>query len=402
MTFGRKKMKYNFDEVVCRKNNNAAKYDELGVKFGREDLIPMWIADMDFKTAEPIMEAMRARLEQGIFGYVSRPDSYYESVCEWFEKKHGWAVESDCMSHSHGVIPGMVMMMKEFTEPGDKIMIQSPVYNEFFEIVNDHGRELVVSHLKLSEGKYIMDYEDFEEKAKTGVKWFLLCNPHNPVGRVWTVEELRKIGEICLKYGIQVIADEIHCELVYGDNRYTPFASISEEFFKNSITCIAPSKTFNLAGLQSSIIVFGNKEQKKRYDYLLQINDIKRNNCFSLVAVEAAYRHGGEWLEQLLAYLKGNIDYVHDYCRENIPQIKPNVPEATYLIWMDCSELGLTQEELKEFMTDEARLALGLWYGEESRDHVRMNIACPRSVVEQAMERLKTAVEKLQKMTKVS
>ena len=395
-------MKYNFDEVVCRKNNNAAKYDELGVKFGREDLIPMWIADMDFKTAEPIMEAMRARLEQGIFGYVSRPDSYYESVCEWFENKHGWAVKSDCMSHSHGVIPGMVMMMKEFTEPGDKIMIQSPVYNEFFEIVGDHGRELVVSHLKLSEGKYIMDYEDFEEKAKTGVKWFLLCNPHNPVGRVWTAAELRKIGEICIKYGIQVIADEIHCELVYGGSRYTPFASISEEFFENSITCIAPSKTFNLAGLQSSIIVFGNKEQKKRYDYLLQINDIKRNNCFSLVAVEAAYRHGGEWLEQLLAYLKGNIDYVYDYCKENIPQIKPNVPESTYLIWIDCSELGLTQEELKEFMTDEARLALGLWYGEESKDHVRMNIACPRSVVEQAMERLKTAVKKLHKMTKVS
>jgi cysteine-S-conjugate beta-lyase len=212
-------MKYNFDEIVCRKNNNAAKYDELGAKYGREDLIPMWIADMDFKTAEPIMEAMRERLEQGIFGYVSRPDSYYQSVSEWFEKKHGWAVKSESMSHSHGVIPGMVMMMKEFTEPGDKIMIQSPVYNEFFEIVGDHGRELVVSHLKLSDGKYIMDYEDFEEKAKSGVKWFLLCNPHNPVGRVWTVEELRKIGEICLKYGIQVIADEIHCELVYGGSK---------------------------------------------------------------------------------------------------------------------------------------------------------------------------------------
>jgi cysteine-S-conjugate beta-lyase len=395
-------MKYNFDEIVCRKNNNAAKYDELGAKYGREDLIPMWIADMDFKTAEPIMEAMRERLEQGIFGYVSRPDSYYQSVSEWFEKKHGWAVKSECMSHSHGVIPGMVMMMKEFTEPGDKIMIQSPVYNEFFEIVGDHGRELVVSHLKLSDGKYIMDYEDFEEKAKSGVKWFLLCNPHNPVGRVWTVEELRKIGEICLKYGIQVIADEIHCELVYGGSKYTPFASISEEFSKNSITCIAPSKTFNLAGLQSSIIVFGNNEQKNRYDYLLQINDIKRNNCFSLVATEAAYRHGEEWLEQLRAYLKGNIDFVYNYCKENIPQIKPNIPEATYLIWMDCSELGLTQEELKEFTIDEARVALGLWYGEESRDHVRMNIACPRSVVEQALERLKAAVDELEKITKVS
>jgi len=389
-------MKYNFDEIISRKDNNAAKYDELGAKYGREDLIPMWIADMDFRTAEPILEAMRRRLEQGIFGYVSRPDSYYESVCEWFGKKHGWDVKSEHMSHSHGVIPGMVMMMKEFTEPGDKILIQSPVYNEFFEIVNDHGRELVVNHLKEEDGKYIMDYEDFEEKAKGGVKWFLLCNPHNPVGRVWTSEELRKIGDICLRYGIKVIADEIHCELVYGGYSYTPFASISEEFFRNSITCIAPSKTFNLAGLQSSIIVFGDLEEKKRYDYLLQINDIKRNNCFSLVATEAAYRHGEEWLEQLLAYLKGNIDYVYNYCRENIPQIKPNIPEATYLIWMDCSELGMTQEELKEFMLGEARLALGLWYGDESCDHVRMNIACPRSVVEKAMERLKAAVDKIE------
>jgi cystathionine beta-lyase len=390
-------MQYNFDEVVSRKQNFSAKYDEMGVKFGREDLIPMWIADMDFKTAEPIIDAMRARLEQGIFGYVSRPDSYYEAACEWYAKKHGWDVKSEYMSHSQGVIPGMVRMMNEFTQPGDKIMIQSPVYNEFFEIVEDHHRVLLISPLKIVNGRYEMDYEDFEKKAKTGVKMFFLCNPHNPVGRVWTKEELIKLGEICLRYGIQVIADEIHCELVYGDNEYIPFASISKEFFENSITCIAPSKTFNLAGLQSSIIIFGNKEQKNRYDYLLQINDIKRNNCFSLVATEAAYRHGEEWLEQLLVYLKGNIDFVHDYCRENIPKIKPNIPESTYLIWIDCSELGMSAEELKDFMTNEAKVALGLWYGDESRNHVRMNIACPRSVVEQALLRLKTAVDSLNK-----
>lgn len=388
-------MKYNFDEIVSRKNNFSAKYDELGAKYGRDDLVPMWIADMDFRTAEPIIEAMRNRLEQGIFGYVSRPESYFESVCEWYAKKHSWNVKSEYMSHSHGVIPGLVMMMKEFTNPGDKIIIQSPVYNEFFEIVEDHGRELVISPLKLVDGKYEMDYEDFEEKVKSGVKMFFLCNPHNPVGRVWTKEELIKIGEICLRHGVQVVADEIHCELVYGDNKYTPFASISKEFFENSITCIAPSKTFNLAGLQCSIIIFGNKEQKNRYDYLLQINDIKRNNCFSLVAVEAAYRHGEEWLNQLLPYLKGNIDFVYDYCKSNIPKIKPNIPEATYLIWMDCKDLGLTAEELKNFMTNEAKLGLGLWYGEESKDHVRMNIACPRSVVEQALIRLKSAVDKL-------
>jgi len=388
-------MQYNFDEIISRKSNFSAKYDEMGAKFGRDDLIPMWIADMDFKTAEPIISAMRERLEQGIFGYVSRPDSYFESICEWYEKKHNWNVKSEHMSHSHGVIPGMVMMMKEFTEPGDKIIIQSPVYNEFFEIVEDHKRELVVSPLKFVNGRYEMDYEDFEAKAKAGAKMFFLCNPHNPVGRVWTKEELKKVGEICLRYGIQVIADEIHCELVYGDNKYIPFASISKEFFENSITCIAPSKTFNLAGLQSSIIIFGNKEQKNKYDYLLQINDIKRNNCFSLVATEAAYRYGEEWLEQLLVYLKDNINFVYDYCKLNIPQIKPNIPEATYLIWIDCSGLGMSSEKLRSFMTNEAKVGLGLWYGKESNDHVRMNIACPRSVIEQALIRLKKAVDNL-------
>ncbi|MDW8802912.1 pyridoxal phosphate-dependent aminotransferase [Clostridium sp. A1-XYC3] len=389
-------MQYNFDEIISRKDNFSAKYDELNLKYGRDDLIPMWIADMDFRTAQPIIDAMKNRLEQGIFGYVSRPDSYFESVCQWYSRKHNWNVESKYMSHSHGVIPGLVMMMNDFTSPGDKIIIQSPVYNEFFEIVQDHGRELVISPLKLTNGRYEMDYEDFEAKVKTGVKMFFLCNPHNPVGRVWTKEELMKIGEICLRHGVQVVSDEIHCELVYGNNKYTPFASISKEFFQNSITCISPSKTFNLAGLQSSIIIFGNEKQKNRYDYLLQINDIKRNNCFSLVATEAAYRYGEEWLNQLLVYLKGNIDFVYNYCKENIPKIKPNIPEATYLIWIDCKDLGMTADQLKNFMTNEAKLGLGLWYGEESKDHVRMNIACPRTIVEQALLRLKAAVDTLQ------
>ncbi|AYD39650.1 pyridoxal phosphate-dependent aminotransferase [Clostridium fermenticellae] len=386
-------MQYNFDEIISR--NNSAKYDELSVNYGRDDIIPMWIADMEFRTAQPIIDAMKNKLDEGIFGYVSRPDSYFESVRKWYLKKHNWNIESKYMSHSHGVVPGMVMMIKEFTDPGDKIIIQSPVYNEFFEIIEDSGRKLVISPLKLVNGRYEMDYEDFEEKIKTGVKMFLLCNPHNPVGRVWTKEELTQIGKICLKYNVQVISDEIHCELVYGNNKYIPFASISQKFFQNSITCFAPSKTFNLAGLQSSIIVFGNKGQKDRYDHLLQINDIKRNNSFSLVATEAAYRYGEEWLNQLLAYLKGNIDFVYNYCKENIPKIKPNIPEATYLIWIDCKGLGMTAEELKDFMTNKARLALGLWYGEESKDHVRMNIACPRSVVGEALMRLKSAVDNL-------
>ncbi|MBU5226554.1 pyridoxal phosphate-dependent aminotransferase [Clostridium senegalense] len=388
-------MKYNFNTITDRSNNFAAKYDELGVKFGREDIIPMWIADMDFKTAEPIIDAMRERLDQGIFGYVSRPDSYFESVSQWYKKRHDWDVSSDCMSHSHGVIPGMVMMMQEFTEPGDKIIIQSPVYNEFFEIVEDHKRELLVSSLKVVNGRYEMDYEDFENKVKSGVKMFFLCNPHNPVGTVWTKEELKKIGDICIKYGVQVVSDEIHCELVYKNNKYTPFASISKEFFENSITCVAPSKTFNLAGLQTSIIIFGNKKQKDTYDHLLQINDIKRNNCFSLVATEAAYRHGEEWLEQLLEYLHENLQFVNNYIESNIPKLKTYVPEGTYFSWIDCRELGMTAEELKEFTINEVKVGFGLWYGKESEGFIRMNVACPRSVIEEALNRLKTAIDKL-------
>ena len=390
-------MQYNFDEINNRKVNFSSKYDELKVKFGTDDLIPMWIADMDFKTAKPIIDAIINRAEQGIFGYVSRPDSYFESACEWYKKKYGWNLKSEWMSHSHGVIPGMVMMIKEFTKPKDKIIIQSPVYNEFFEIVEDHDRELVINPLKIINGRYEMDYKDLEEKAKIGAKMFFLCNPHNPVGRVWTKEELTKLGEICMKYGIQVIADEIHCELVYGNNKYTPFASISQDLFKNSITCISPSKTFNLAGLQSSILIFGNKEQREVYNHLLQIQDIKRNNCFNLVATEAAYRDGEEWLKQLLIYLKGNLDLVNNYIKLNIPKLKTYTPEGTYFAWVNCKELEMNAQELESFMINKVKVAfaLGLWYGKDSEGYIRMNVACPRSVVEQALIRLKTAIDRL-------
>jgi cysteine-S-conjugate beta-lyase len=388
-------MQYNFDEINDRKVNFSAKYDELEPNFGRDDIIPMWIADMDFKTAKPIIDAIIDRAKQGIFGYVSRPDSYYESACEWYEKKHGWHLKSEWMSHSQGVIPGIVMMMTEFTRPRDKIIIQSPVYHEFFKIVEDYDRDLVINPLKIVCGRYEMDYIDLEEKAKAGAKILFLCNPHNPVGRVWTKKELTKLGEICLKYKIQVIADEIHCELVYGDNKYTPFASISNDFFKNSVTCISPSKTFNLAGLQSSILIFGNKKQHEIYNHLLGIQDVKRNNCFSLVATEAAYRQGEEWLEQLLVYLKGNLEFVVNYIELNIPKLKTYIPEGTYFLWINCEGLKMNSDQLEDFMNNKVKVAFGLWFGEESQGYIRMNVACPRSVVKQALIRLKTAIDEL-------
>ncbi len=390
-------MKYNFDEVISRENNNSAKYDEMKLKFGRNDLVPMWIADMDFKTAQPIIDAIEKRVKQGIYGYVSRPESYYEAASEWLRKKHGWNVDSKWMIHSPGVVPALSMIIKEFTNPGDKIIVQSPVYYPFFDVVNNNDRELVLNPLKLVDGKYVMDYEGLENIAMSGAKMLILSNPHNPVGRVWTKDELIKLGDICLKHGVKVISDEIHSDLIHGDNKHIPFAMISEEFCKNSITCIAPSKTFNLAGLQSSIIIFPNKDERDKFDSLLGILDIKRNNCFSLVATEAAYTDGQEWLEQLLEYLQGNIDFVYNYCKSNIPKIKPNKPEGTYLVWIDCKELGMNKEELKNFMFNEVRVAFdsGFWFGVEGEGHVRMNIACPRSIIEEALKRLKMAIDKL-------
>lgn len=390
-------MKYNFDEIVDRKSNFAAKYDELTLKYGKGDLIPMWVADMDFKAPQPVIDVMRERLEQGIFGYTSRPDSYYESISQWLAKRHGWKVDPKHIIHSPLVIPSINVIIQEFTKPGDKIIIQTPVYSPFFDVVNNNNRELVLNPLKLVDGNYVMDYESLEEAAKSGAKMLLLCNPHNPVGRVWTRDELVRLGEICLKYGVRVVSDEIHSDLIYKGNKHVPFGMISEDFFKNSITCSAPSKTFNIAGLQASYVIFPTEEEKQVFDRAWTIIDIKRNNCFSLVATEAAYRNGEEWLEQLLEYLQGNVDLVNDYCEKYIPKIKPNRPEGTYLIWIDCRELGMNKDELTKFMIDEVKVAFnaGHAFGIEGEGYIRMNIACPRSIVQEVLDRLKTAIDKL-------
>ncbi|SEP30369.1 MalY/PatB family protein [Propionispora vibrioides] len=387
-------MKYDFDTVIDRTNNFAAKYDEIGLKFGREDLVPLWVADMDFRTAEPIIEAIRQRAEQGIFGYTSRPKSYFAAVSEWLSRRHGWSADPSLMLHSPGVVPSLSMMIQHFTEPGDKIIIQSPVYYPFFDVVRSHGRQLLENPLKNVNGRYEMDYDHLAELAAQGAKYLLLCSPHNPVGRVWHKDELVRLGQLCLRHGVTVIADEIHSDLVYSAHKHIPFASISEEFRQNTITCIAPSKTFNLAGLQASIVIFPNREYKARFDAILGNLDIRRNNCFSLVAVEAAYRQGEEWLEQVNAYIKDNFAYIGDFCRTHIPEIKPNEPEGTYLVWLDCRELGLNRTELHDFMLNEAKLALddGFWFSEQADGYMRLNAACPRSILTKALTQLKQAI----------
>lgn len=389
-------MKYNFDEVIDRSSNRSAKYDERAKKFGTDKVIPLWIADMDFKTAQPIIDACVERAQQGIWGYVSRPASYFEAIADWEEKYYGWRPDTALMSWCMGVVPSMAALMKIYTMPGDSILMQPPVYSEFYEIPEGIGRHPVENRLIEKDGRWSIDFEDFEKKAAQ-CKLFILCSPHNPLGMVWSVEELRRMVEICLKYNVLVVSDEIHSDLVFHGKKHTRTALVSEEARRNVITCISNSKTFNLAGMQASTVIFPNSSMKRDFDNYWYRMDIHRNNAFSTVAVEAGYRYGREWLEQLLEYLSGNFDFIADYCKNNIPAIKPNIPDSTYLVWLDCRELKMSNEELKKFMVEKAGLGLndGASFIRGLDGYMRLNAACPRSVLKTALEQLKEAVDKL-------
>lgn len=388
-------MVYDFDTIVREKNFFMAKYDELGNKFGREDLIPLWIADMDFKIAEPIKEALHQRMEQGIFGYTSRPDSYFQAVSEWLERRHNWKVSPRLMSHSPGVVTSLNFIIETFSDKGDKIIIQPPVYNPFFNVVNCTGRKLIENPLIVVNGRYQMDFEHLEKILQNNAKILLLCSPHNPVGRVWEKEELTRLAEICTKYKILVVTDEIHSDLVFANSKHIPYSMVSSENSKNTITCISPSKTFNLAGLQTSIVIFSNESDKVRFDKIIAQFGMHRNNCFNLVATEAAYRYGEEWLEQVKKYIDGNFRFIKEFCQEHIPTIRPNYPEGTYLVWIDCQGLGMNRDELHHFMINEAKIAIeeGFWFSNDFANYIRMNAACPRSLIKNALSQLETAIK---------
>lgn len=391
-------MKYNFDEVIDRRDFYSVKYDERMKKFGTDDVIPLWIADMDFRTAQPIIDAMIKRAEHGIFGYVSKPMSYKEAASEFQLRRHGWKLDPDTMSFAVGIVPAMAELVREFVQPGEKVLIQTPVYPEFYNVVEVwEGREVVENRLLEKDGWYDIDFEDFEEKLKSGVKLFILCNPHNPIGRIWTKEELVKMGELCLKYNVPMISDEIHGDLELYGNKYTAFGTLSEELKKNTIICFAATKTFNLAGLQACSIVFHREDWKKRFDGFWSGLDIHRNNCFSLVAMEAAWRHGDEWLDQMLEYVGENMRFVKEYLEREIPQIKMTLPQATYLMWLDCRELGMDSKELNEFFVKKAKVGLnnGKDFCRSLDGYMRMNAAHPRAQLKQALEQIKEAVHQL-------
>lgn len=388
-------MLYNFDEIVDRSRNNAAKYDERKKKFGTEDVIPLWIADMDFRVPKPVEDALVERAKQGIFGYTSRPEEYWDALCDWQKKRNNWEVSKELISFCSGVVPALAALISQLSEEGDSILIQTPVYSEFYDVAENLNRRVLVSRLVEKDGVYGMDFEDFEEKLKQGPKAFILCNPQNPVGRSWTREELKRLGDLCLEYGVPILSDEIHADLMLWGHKHTPMASVSPDISANTITCTAVSKTFNLAGLQAASVIFNNQEERHKFERFWHNLEIHRNNCFSLVASTAAYREGEEWLTELLPYLEGNMQFVHDYCEKNIPNVKAKLPECTYLMWLDCRGLHKTNEELNAFMITKAKLGLnaGCDFDRKLSGYMRLNAACPRSVLEKAMEQLRAAVE---------
>ena len=390
-------MKFNFDKIIDRTNNFSAKWSEMNKNFGTNNLLPMWVADMDFLTAPCVMEALKDRLEQGIFGYTTRPSSYNESIVNWLDNRFSWKINQEWLMFSPAVITSISLLIQNLTQKNDKIMIQEPVYSPFHSIVESNERNLVISPLvKLDDGSYVMDYEDIEAKIKD-VKVFILCNPHNPVGRVWTREELTRLGEICLKHNVLVISDEIHSDIILKNHKHTPFASISKEFSENTITCMAPTKTFNLAGLQSSFLVISNPYYYEVMDKAFSILDIKRNNAFSLVATEAAYNYGEDWLYELIKYIEDSVDFAIDYIKNHMPQLKVKKPEGTYLLWVDFSNLNVDKKDLKNALINKGRIALsdGSSFGIGGDGYYRINLACPRSMVLEGLKRIEFAINSL-------
>ena len=389
-------MKYNFDAVVDRKDNCAAKYDERVKKFGTDQVIPLWVADMDFQTAQPIIDALTARAQEGVWGYTSRPDWYFEAIRGWQKRRNNWEIDPSLMSFSLGVVQSISAMVRLFTPEGGSVLIQTPVYSEFYDMTEAAGRKVVENHFVERGGKWEMDWADFEAKLEQ-VDLFLLCNPHNPLGIVWTPEELRRMAELCMKHHAMLFSDEIHSDLIFHGKKHTPTATLSPEIAQYVVTGISGTKTFNLAGLQASTVVFPNRHMKEVFDHYWMSMDIHRNNAFSLTAMAAAFNHGEEWLEQLLPYLSANFDYVVDYCAKHIPKIKTYAPDATYLMWLDCRGLGLDNEALRKFMIEKAGLGLneGWTFSRSLNGFMRLNAACPRSVLERAMAQLEQAVNAL-------
>lgn len=403
-------MIYNFDQEIDRRGTRSAKWSVVkqdGRFVPLEDapqfqegkrILPMWVADMDFVCPQPVIDALTARVQHGIFGYGWPDASYRQAAVDWMARRHGWAVESEWIVATPGVVPALNMLVRTFASAGQRVIVQPPVYYPFYAAIANNGADLARNPLLYAGGRYSIDFAGLEALAsESDVAMLILSSPHNPVGRVWTPEELRRLGEICLEHHVLVVADEIHGDLIYPGQRFTPYAALGDEFAQNAIICTAPSKTFNLAGLAASNIIIPNQELRVQFERTLNNNGLHGVNTFGMVALEAAYKEGEEWLAQVMDYIVGNFHYLRDYVAQHLPQIDVIAPEGTYLVWLDCRRLGLDKDALERLMLNEARVFLdeGYIFGVEGEGFERVNIACPRSILIEALQRIKAAVDSL-------
>ena len=400
-------MKYNFDQEIKRQGTSSIKweyYSQAEEQFGiiatdqfsgPNRALPMWVADMDFQAPQPVIDALAARAQHGIFGYTARSEDFIQAVVDWMKHRKKWPIEADWIVSAPGVVPALSLLVRTFVQPGEKVLIQPPVYHPFYYAVENNAAELVRNPLNYADGRYTINFEDLATKARDPqVKMVILCHPHNPVGRVWSRDELTRFGEICLEQDVLIVSDEIHGDLLYPGVRFTPLAAIHEDFAQHSITCSGGSKTFNLAGLHTSNIIIPNEDLRGQYEKTLLSSGLMGSSIFGLVALETAYREGGEWLEQVLSYIEGNKDYLQTFIEEHIPRLKLVEPEGTYLVWLDCREVGLGQEELMQRLKDQGGVYLdsGTIFGPEGEGFVRMNIACPRSILKEALRKMSTVL----------
>jgi bifunctional PLP-dependent enzyme with beta-cystathionase and maltose regulon repressor activities len=388
------KMKYNFDEIIDRRGTESVKWDAVSERWGRNDLLPMWVADMDFRTPPFVMEALRKRLEHEVLGYTFACEEWYTSIINWLQNRHGWKVKREELTFMPGIVRGLAFAIQCFTEKGDKVMVMPPVYHPFFLVTEKNKREVVYSPLVLRDGQYYIDFDRFRKDIQ-GCKLLILSNPHNPGGRVWTREELEQIAEICYESKTLVISDEIHADLTLPPYQHITFALVSEKARQNSLVFMSPSKAFNMPGLASSYCIIENKEICRCFQEYMEASELSEGHLFAYLSVAAAYSNGTEWLDQVLAYIQSNIDFTDTFLSEYIPDIKMIRPQASYLVFLDCRTLGLNQKELVDLFVDGAHLALndGTMFGKEGEGFMRLNVACPRSVLEKALKQLKEACD---------
>jgi len=388
---------WSFDAIVNRENTGCRKWDGRKTVFGTDDVLPMWIADMDFQSPPAVIEALKKCAAHGVYGYPLHSETYYSAIMNWMEQRYGCPIEREWILDTPGVVPAINLAIQAFTRPCDKIIIQPPVYPPFYSTIVKNRRQVVENPLVVENGRYVMDFRDLEKKMQLGIKMLILASPHNPVGRIWTKDELQTLANLCLRHNVLILSDEIHGDFIFKGHRYIPMRSLSPEIARSTITCIAPSKSFNIAGLKTAVTIISNRKLRELFHDALEAIHIADGNIFGIAALEAAYRYGGEWLDDLQNYLEENSNFLTQFIKNNIPGIRMIKPEGTYLAWLDCQELGLTQPELRDFFVQKAKVGLndGLAFGRQGEGFMRLNFGCPRETLRDGLERIEKAVKNM-------